>query len=749
MSGGSAGARRVSAAYVLLTLALLGVAGWCLLTRASAPGDGTTINLGDNALAADRVTVVDGPPPLRAGDEVVAIDGTVLSERVSAAPGGPPARTDDASVYRVLRDGHLLDLTVTTRPYPWLAALADSWPTLAVGCLVAATAGAIFWFRPREPAARAALLATGLTAVTTAGAAFFPLQALDLVAGTQFWRWWLGEAAFALLWSAMLHFALAFPSPPDWRHYRRWVTLAYLGSPLLYAAFTAGAMLWLDSPTAVLAVVGSPAVPALFVYPVLIVAVLAARYLTSTDPAVRRKLRRTAVALGAGAVVYLAVWVLPTALAGEPLLPQRFHALAFSAVPVAVGLAVLRHRALDIEVVISRSVVYGALSAGVVGTYVAVVAGLALLFPSVDQVWQQAVAAACVALAAQPLRNRLQGLVNKRFFGYTDDPYRVVSTLAARLADTDVPEDLLPGIVEKVAQALRLPHVAIEIDAGGQAETAARVGTPGPDDTELPLLFHGERVGALVVGGRAVLRRRDRAALAELARHAGTAVYTARLTRDLRRSRDRLVCARAEERRRLLHELHDGVGPTLAAVSLGLDACVRGLDREGTTGVLLVRLRDELHGAIAEIRRLAHGLRPPVLDRIGLVPAIREYAGALASRSARIPDGGVSIMLEVPVALPDLPASVDVAAYRIVCEALTNVTRHARASSCAVRLWVDDDLHIEVVDDGVGLARRAAGIGLVSMRQRAAELGGDCLVAAEDRGGTRVLATLPLPREKV
>jgi signal transduction histidine kinase len=247
-------------------------------------------------------------------------------------------------------------------------------------------------------------------------------------------------------------------------------------------------------------------------------------------------------------------------------------------------------------------------------------------------------------------------------------------------------------------------------------------------------------------------------ALAEVARTAGAAVYTARLTRDLRRSRDRLVRAREKERRRILHELHDGVGPTLAAVALGIDASQRSVGNETATGVLLGRLRDELQAAIGEIRRLAHGLRPPVLDRIGLIPAIREYAGALASRTARSddPDGdtaGVTIVLEVPTVLPRLPASVDVAAYRIICEALTNVTRHASARSCAVRLWVDDDLHIEVVDDGIGIGAPAlteeGGVGLSSMRERAAELGGECLVEADREGGTRVFATLPLPKEVV
>jgi two-component system, NarL family, sensor kinase len=305
-----------------------------------------------------------------------------------------------------------------------------------------------------------------------------------------------------------------------------------------------------------------------------------------------------------------------------------------------------------------------------------------------------------------------------------------------------------------VSTALRLPYVAIEIQTRGRTEIAASTGAAPGELHRLPLTFQGERVGYLVIGPRTsrdMLKRRDRTALAEVARHAGSAVYTARLTRDLRRSRDRLVRAREKERRRILHELHDGVGPTLAAVALGIDASRRSVGDDTATGVLLGRLRDELQAAIVEIRRLAHGLRPPVLDRIGLIPAIREYAGALASRTGS-DDGaaGVNIVLEVPSVLPKLPASVDVAAYRIICEALTNVTRHSSARSCAVRLWVDDDLHVEVVDDGIGIGVSAlsdGGVGLSSMRERATELGGDCLVEADREGGTRVFATLPLPKE--
>jgi signal transduction histidine kinase len=337
----------------------------------------------------------------------------------------------------------------------------------------------------------------------------------------------------------------------------------------------------------------------------------------------------------------------------------------------------------------------------------------------------------------------LQVVINKRLFGDRHDPYRVVSTLVTRLEETRTPSEMLPALVETIGTALRLPYVAIEMDGGGY-----NFGVADGELIRLPLSYQGEQVGRLAVAPRTpreILGRRDRLMLAEVARHAGAAVYAAKLTRDLRRSRDTLMQAREEERRRLLHDLHDGVGPALAAISLGLHACHKAIG-PGSPGELLGTLQQELDGAINEIRRLAHGLRPPELERNGLVGAIRAYASAISTRAAD--ESAVTIELDVPISMPRLPATVDVAAYRIVSEALTNMTRHASARSCAVRLWVDDELHIEVVDDGVGLSEpHVTGVGLWSMRERAAELGGDCVVSASSSGGTKVCATLPLPKE--
>lgn len=752
---GPAGVRRVPASLLLLTLALFGVAAWCLWSRAVSPTDGATISPANSPVHIGAIVVSDREPgsPFRLGDRIVAIDGERLADRSTLLPANETVHAGDVLRYEVVRDGRTVLLDVTLHDFPLLASILEWWPMLFVATLLVATGITVLWARPRDPAAHATLLTTAIGIVVIVGAGFFPLTALDLVAGDQFWRHYAGQLAFALLWGGVMHFTIVFPRVLCSWHRKLQIVASYLGTLVLYAALCLVGLAVLDGPLERIYVLVVPVLPNLFVYPPLIVTVLVRKYLRIRGEPTARSLLWMLAALVATVVAYFVIFVVPVLVAGRPIVAYELQALPFTAVPVAMAAAVLRYRALNIEVAVSRTVVYGALTIGALGLYAAIVSLLSLVFPPLTELWQQAVVAAAVAVLLHPARARLQSLVNKRLYGDRDDPYRVVSALASRLENTPTASTMLPEIVETVSAALRLPYMAIEIQARGRSETAASVGTPTGELYRMPLTFHGERVGNLVVGRRSVQReltRPDRIALAEVARHAGAAVYTARLTRDLRRSRDRLVQAREMERRRILHELHDGVGPTLAAVALGLDVSRRTVGDTTPTGELLGRLRDELQAAIVEIRRLAHGLRPPVLDRIGLIPAIREYAGALASRTVR-PDSevdGVTIVLEVPSSMPKLPAPVDVAAYRIICEALTNVTRHAAATSCSVRLWVDDDLHIEVVDDGVGLpAVTNGGVGLSSMRERASELGGECLVEADHDGGTRVFATLPLPKE--
>jgi two-component system, NarL family, sensor kinase len=298
-------------------------------------------------------------------------------------------------------------------------------------------------------------------------------------------------------------------------------------------------------------------------------------------------------------------------------------------------------------------------------------------------------------------------------------------------------------VVDSVAEALRLRYAAIEFDREGGVEVAAAHRNEGSGELRrLPLIYNGEKIASLVVQvppGRQ-LTAPDESLLDDLAQHAGPAVHAVRLNADLQLSRERLVTAREEERRRLRRDLHDGLGPALAGMALKLDAA---RNRAGDPNVdeILGELRGETQDAIADVRRVVYELRPPALDELGLVGALREQALRLSG-----PDGGDSlrVTVEAPEMVPSLPAAVEVAAYRIATEALTNVIRHADARQCVVRVALNENLEVEVSDDGRGLGSASPGVGLTSMRERADELGGSCSVGRGATGGTLVRAELPL-----
>ncbi|MBE7551888.1 MAG: sensor histidine kinase [Anaerolineales bacterium] len=453
-----------------------------------------------------------------------------------------------------------------------------------------------------------------------------------------------------------------------------------------------------------------------------------------------------------------------------------FYALAFSAVPIAIGIAILRYRLWDIDPLINRTLVYGMLTASIIGLYALIVGGVGTLFHGQGSFFLSILATGVAAVLFEPLRTRLQRAVNRLMYGERDDPYAVISRLGQRLETSLAPDTVLTTIVTTVKETLKLPYAAIALDQEDNCSTlVAAAGTPVSDPFNLPLSYHGETMGHLFLGPRApgeAFTPAEHRLLADLARQAGAAAHAVRLTTDLQRltadlqrSRERLVAAREEERRRLRRDLHDGLGPQLASHTLKLEAA-RDLVRANPerAEALLSQLIEKSQGLIGEIRRLVYALRPPALDELGLIGAVQEYA-------AQSELNGLRITLATPEHLPPLPAAVEVAAYRIVQEALTNVIRHAGAQHCTIKLIMTADrrpqtadifpqsavggqrssvsgLSLEITDDGIGLPpERHPGIGLTSMRERAGELGGECVVEALPGGGTRVWAALPLTQE--
>ena len=417
------------------------------------------------------------------------------------------------------------------------------------------------------------------------------------------------------------------------------------------------------------------------------------------------------------------------------------------AVPVFTYVAILKYRLYDIDLIINRSLVYGALSACVVGIYVLAVVALGALFQAQGNLAISIGATGLVATLFQPLRDRLQRGVNRLMYGERDDPYAVISHLGRRLEAALAPGSVLPTIAETIAQALKLPYAAILLKEGEKFRTAAAYGSPLGEPETFPLVYQREEIGRLVLSARApgeVFSNADRSLLEDLARQAEIAVHAVRLTSDLQHSRERLVATREEERRRLRRDLHDGLGGQLAGLNVQAGTLRRLIPRDpAAADELVVELRDELRSAIADIRRLVYDLRPPALDDLGLVEALRRLAERYGSES-----GQLRVSVKAPEDLPNLPAAVEVAVYRIAQEALTNVAHHAQAQNCVVQLAVDEDVALEIIDDGVGIPKeRGAGVGLSSMRERASELGGSCVVEPAPEGGTQVLVRLPLPKE--
>jgi signal transduction histidine kinase len=422
-------------------------------------------------------------------------------------------------------------------------------------------------------------------------------------------------------------------------------------------------------------------------------------------------------------------------------------AFALLIVPVFTYIAILRYHLYDIDVVINRTLVYGALSACVVGLYVLAVVALGALFQAQGNLGVSLLATGLVAVLFQPIRSRLQRGVNRLMYGERDDPYAVISRLGRRLEATLAPDTVLPTLVETIAQALKLPYVAILLKEGEGFRTTAAYGSPRGEPETLPLVYQREELGRLVLCPRAPgegFSDADRRLLEDLARQAEVAVHAVRLTTDLQNSRERLVATREEERRRLRRDLHDGLGAQLAGLNVQAGTLRRLIPRDpDAADEVVVELREELRSAIADIRRLVYDLRPPALDDLGLAEALRRLAERYGSEGKQL-----RVSVEAPEDLPNLPAAVEVAVYRITQEALTNVARHARARSCVVRLAVNEDVALEIVDDGVGIAEgRSAGVGLSSMHERASELGGSCIVQSVPKGGTQVLVRLPLPKE--
>lgn len=480
------------------------------------------------------------------------------------------------------------------------------------------------------------------------------------------------------------------------------------------------------------------------------VASLALRY-RSAGPVQRQQIKWLLYPTGLLAAAAIADDIVLNGLAGieDTVVSSVIEGVGILGVPIGAGIAVLRHRLLDIDVVIQRSLVFATLTAAIGISYAVLVSSMAEVLPD-ERGLGLFIATAVVAVLFAPLRERVERSVTRLLYGERRDPYTAVTRLGRQMVTASESSAILPLLVETIGQTLNLSYAAIEVDADEDNGDSLRseVGTAQGEVTDVPLWYQGDKIGRLRLAARGPgdrLSAADRLLIDDLARLAAVTAHSIRLAGDLQRSRRRLVVAREEERSRLRRDLHDGLGPTLAGVAFQL-AGVDAHTEPAAVDARVAKLRAEIQMAIAEVRRLVDDLRPPALDELGLAGAIERHA-ALFQGGPKDGSGSPSLAVTIQVAddLQAPPPAVEVAAYRIVTEALTNVARHARATSCTVRIWVDRGLHLEVADNGRGIPDdRNPGVGLRSMRERASEVGGDFVVDSSSDAGTRLRARLPL-----
>jgi signal transduction histidine kinase len=411
--------------------------------------------------------------------------------------------------------------------------------------------------------------------------------------------------------------------------------------------------------------------------------------------------------------------------------------LVFATVGPAMAIGVRRPRIVDVRGLIVQVVVLVVVVVVYVALFIGAVATLDLLGQPEPSTGVLALIGALAATSFHPLRVMLRGMVDEMLFGDRPDPLDAAARVVDRIGDDPV------LALRAIREALVLPYASLW---SGGAELASS-GTAVTHVRRLALQLGDDEVGEIVVGlrpGDLSLTAGDERVLRIVAPLLAQTLRARSLAAEVQASRGQAIAAIAEERRRLRRDLHDGLGPTLSGIAFTADAARNTLRHQPESADELLRgLRADAVTAVGEIRRLVYDMRPPALDELGLVPALRQRAA-----SVRTPDGRpMQVSVEAPETLPDLPAAVETAAYRIATEALTNAARHSGSDAAHLRVELAaGGLSVAVRDSGRGDRKRrewTPGVGLSSMRERAAEVGGTLRISS-DAQGCLVEAHLPL-----
>ena len=469
------------------------------------------------------------------------------------------------------------------------------------------------------------------------------------------------------------------------------------------------------------------------------------------------------------------VFAIPFALHGP--VPSEIQQLAtvvlWPALPISIAIAILKYRLYDIDLVINKSLVFGALAVFITAVYVGIVVGLGAAAGSSGKpnLALSILATAIVAVAFQPVRERVQRLANRLVYGKRATPYEVLSQFSHRVAGTYSSEDVLPRMARVLGEGTGASRADVWIRLGdgiaptaswppGDAPAPPRVAITGQQLPTIPGLsrivpvrHHGELLGALSINKRPgeALTPIEEKLMTDLAAQAGIALQSVRLSAELqarvteisqqavelRASRQRIVATQDAERRRLERNIHDGAQQNLVALTVKLRLATTLAKRDPERARLSVKaLEAESGEALETLRTLARGIYPPVLREQGLAAAVRAEAEKMP--------------LPVIVSADHLdryPPEVEAAVYFVCLEALQNVTKHARASRVEISIRsVAHELSFEVTDDGAGfeVAKDAGGSGLRNMADRIEGMGGRLEIRSTANHGATVRGTVAI-----
>ena len=463
--------------------------------------------------------------------------------------------------------------------------------------------------------------------------------------------------------------------------------------------------------------------------------------------------------IAAGGATFLACYALSVipGLVGIPWSDAVDHVantatvVAYAAVPIGIGIAILKYRLYDIDLVIRKAVVFATLAAFFTLVYAAVVGGVGALVGSRSTTTLSFVAAVLVAIGIQPVLARARRFADRIVFGKRSTPYEVLAELGERLGETYAADDVLPRIAHVLGEGVGAERARVWLYVGEELRPVATwpdgASGDGEDDFAVDVRHQGELLGAVSVAMPAndpIDPSKERL-VSDLAAQAGLVLRNVGLTEelrgrleDLKAAQRRLVAAQDQERRRLERNIHDGAQQQLVALAVKLRLAEGLLDRDtDKVRELLGQLAAATGEALEDLRDLARGIYPPLLADQGLVAALEAQA-----RKAPLP---------VEVRARDVaryPQEVEAAAYFSCLEALQNVAKYAEASHAVVTLADGDGgLRFDVTDDGSGFdpSHVGYGTGLQGIADRLGALGGTLSVKSSPRGGTTVSGAIPVP----